>query len=412
MPRKPKKEQVSGQYFRWLVGTRNGVYYGDGRSNNPPLGRHSLATRDRAEALEHLRRLDLTKAIELGRADPALLQQDQESLLSLEEGQKRYLAFVSRPPVQGGGSPGTVKRYRTILAKFLGFAKEKGLLFWQQVNKDVLMRYGAWLEHEDYHDKTQYTELTVVKQVVKWMVGEKLLSATNLITLKLKKPEGTATYAYSQAQVRAIVAYCRGLEGLGWLADVVTALATTGLRIGELSNLRWGDVDVRRGLLHLKDTTRRGRRSKRHEARTTKSHKDRTLPLHDELRAVLVRLPRLPDGRVFHGPKQGKLKADTVRVVLKRDVLPALAGQFPADGDDPGITAGRVHSFRHYFVSMSADSGVPETTLKSWLGHRDSGLIQLYYHNKAEEGRKQLLSSIPFLGASSEKPAATENGEL
>src|SRR4051812_30257728 len=109
MPRKRKKERVPGQYFTWLLGTRNGVYYADGRSNAPGLGRHSLGTRDRDEALGRLRHLDLVKAVEVGLADASLLKADRDSLLPLEDGRRRYMGYVGRPAIQGGASPATVK---------------------------------------------------------------------------------------------------------------------------------------------------------------------------------------------------------------------------------------------------------------------------------------------------------------
>lgn len=244
----------------------------------------------------------------------------------------------------------------------------------------MLGRYGKWLEDRDYHDKTQYIELTVLKQALKWMVGEELLPPTSNFRLPLKKPTGTSTYCYTQDEVRAIIAHCRAGEELHWLADVVVALAVTGLRIGELAELRWSDIDLEKDLIRLTDTTRRSRKSKRQEARTTKTHRDRTLPIHSELRPILERLPRLPDNRVFHGPHDGKIKPDTVRNVLTREVLTPLAKKFPAVGDVPGITSGRLHSFRHFFCSMSADSGIPEQMLMSFLGHRDSEMIRHYYH--------------------------------
>ena len=40
---------------------------------------------------------------------------------------------------------------------------------------------------------------------------------------------------------------------LKWLADVVTALAYTGLRISELAEMRWGDIDLQNRMLHLPD---------------------------------------------------------------------------------------------------------------------------------------------------------------
>ncbi len=75
------------------------VYYADGRGNPQKVGRHSLGTRDRQEALVQLRRLDLVKATEFGLADTSVLQTNQAQLLTLDEGQQRYLAFVSRPAV-------------------------------------------------------------------------------------------------------------------------------------------------------------------------------------------------------------------------------------------------------------------------------------------------------------------------
>ena len=397
MPRKPTKERVAGRFFTWLVGTRNGVYYADGRTNPEDVGRHSLGTRDRDDALERLRHLDVVKAVEKKLADPSVLDTDTRSSLPFDLGQKRYLDYVSRPPVQGGATASSVKRYTAVLDKFVAFARRKGLRDWKEVTKETLSRYGRWLEEEDYGDATQYLELTTLKQVLKWMVGEKLLPTSNLVALKLKKSQGTSTYCYSHAQVQAIVAFCAARDRLRWLGRVVVALATTGLRIGELAALRWQDVDLERGVLHLRDTTRQVRRSTRHEARTTKSHRDRSLPVANELRGVLAQLPHSQDGRVFHGPHGGKIKPDTVRNVLRREVLAPLAKSFPAQGSDPGIVAGRLHSLRHFFCSVSADNDVPEQMLMSWLGHRDSKMIRRYYHLRQEESRKH-MDRIAFLG--------------
>jgi integrase len=311
------------------LGTRTGVYYADGRSNTPDLGRHSLGTKVRQEALDQLQRLDLVKAVEVGKADASLLKEDRHRLLLLEEGRRRYMEFAGRPPTQGGASLGTVKRYRAVFDKFTTFAEINCITYWQQVSKDVLRQYGKWLDDNDYHDKTQYIELTVIKQALKWMVEEGMLPPTSNFRLPLKKPTGSSTYCYTYDEVRAIIAHCRAVEGLHWLAAVVVALAVTGLRISELAGLRWTDIDLVLGILRLTDTTRRSRKSERKEARSTKSHRDRTLPLHNELGLILGLLPHLPDNRVFHGPNGGKIKPDTVRNVLKREVLSVLSEKFP-----------------------------------------------------------------------------------
>jgi integrase len=37
-----------------------------------------------------------------------------------------------------------------------------------------------------------------------------------------------------------------------WLRPIVTTLAWTGLRIGELINLRWKDVDLKERVIHIR----------------------------------------------------------------------------------------------------------------------------------------------------------------
>ena len=412
MARKRTKDLIQCKYFQWLLGTRdNGVYYADGRSNEVNVGRHSLGTAEHQVARERIHRLDLVQAVKFGFADASLLQSQQEQLLPIEEGTEKYLSFASRPPVQGGITRSSLKRYRAVVDKFLEFTRRQKLNYWQQVDKAALSNHGRWLEDEDYAYATQYLELTTIKQIMGWLIAEKLLPSSFSIAMKLGKPRGTSTYCYSQAQVQAMVEHCLSTPDLAWLGEVIIALATTGLRIGELTNLRWSDVESDKRLLQLRDTTRRSKKSQRLEARSTKSHRDRALPIHPELQTVLVRLLRSPDGRVFHGPKGGKLKPDTVRNILRREVLTPLASRFPTTVEGPGIVAGRLHSFRHYFCSLSAQNRVPEMVLMSWLGHQDAKMIRHYYH-QSEEGRVH-MNAIPFIGTagSAIKPSSVDETE-
>lgn len=173
--------------------------------------------------------------------------------------------------------------------------------------------------------------------------------------------------------------------------------------------MRWANVDLDRGVLHLRDTTQQVRRSERKEAQTTKSHRDRSLTIHADLLAVLKGLPRAADQRVFHGPRGGRLKPDTVRRILQRDVLAALAEQFPAADGRSGIAAGRLQSFRHYFASAAANAGVPEQVLMDWLGHQESRMIRHYYHLQRDEYRRQ-MGKIPVLGAECPPSGSASDG--
>ena len=86
MPKKREKERLVCEHFVWLLGQRGNVYVADGRSNTPPLGRHSLGTTNYDEAKVALCRLDLVKAVELGKADRNVLEWNEAETLGLEAG--------------------------------------------------------------------------------------------------------------------------------------------------------------------------------------------------------------------------------------------------------------------------------------------------------------------------------------
>jgi integrase len=136
---------------------------------------------------------------------------------------------------------------------------------------------------------------------------------------------------------------------------------------------------------------------KKGEIRTTKTGRSRSFPIHRELEKVLKTLAPAADGLLFHGPKGGRLKPDTVRIVLVRDVLKPLAKRFPSPPQGAGFRDGRLHSFRHAFCSACANGGVPEPAVRAWLGHADSEMIRVYYHLHNDEAQRQ-MDRLDFFG--------------
>jgi integrase len=134
---------------------------------------------------------------------------------------------------------------------------------------------------------------------------------------------------------------------------------------------------------------------------STKTHRDRVLPVHPELLKVLQGLPHHDDGRVFHGPLGGKIKPDKVRTTLLKHVLEPLQAKFPGQAGQRSLVDGRLHSFRHFFCSKCARDGVDQLTVKTWLGHRDSRMVAHYYHLHDEDAQRQMhkLNSVGGPGA-------------
>jgi integrase len=337
-----------------------------------------LGTTDRKEADDRLWRLDIHVAVSLGLADKALLYDTDTNSPALDDGYRLYMEDRSAPEVAGGASKKTRKRYRAVFQKFLPWAAEFHISHWGQVDESALKAYGALLENTGYAVRTVHLELTTLVQTIKFLVGKGLLSERCRVHMSLRKPADSPTYCYSTADVDAILHVCNNDPHLQWLGHVCLALACTGLRISELSALRWSDVDIRKEtILVANDASTAGPAEER---RRTKSRKNRVVPVHPELLKLLQILPRKEDGRVFHGPRGGALRSDKVLRILTRDVLPRAAKSLRDLGVETEIEKGRLHSFRHFFCSECANHNVPGLNLMAWLGHKNSEMMQYYYH--------------------------------
>ena len=120
-----------------------------------------------------------------------------------------------------------------------------------------------------------------------------------------------------------------------------------GLRVTELVSLRWDQVDLPGGLLHV---------------RRLKSGTPSTHPLQgDELRALRQLRRDWPDtgGFVFASERGGPLTAAGVRKMIART------------GQDAGLTAVHPHQLRHACGFALAAAGHDTRALQHWLGHRN-----------------------------------------
>lgn len=237
------------------------------------------------------------------------------------------------------------------------FLKKKGIYRWNFVRVPVLEQYAAWLDDQGYAYRSEFLELTTIKQAINWMITATPLPADCRIKMSLTNRTGADTDCWRPEEVEAIIQWCRSQPKLDWLGDVLTALACTGMRISELASLRWSDVDLENNMITLTDKSASRVRRKDGKRREIKNRRNRAFPIHPDLLAVLERPDNTAGGLIFRGPKGGVLSPDLVRRTLIREVLVELADEFPTPDGEIGFIGGRLHSFRHCFLSTCANMG-------------------------------------------------------
>ena len=129
---------------------------------------------------------------------------------------------------------------------------------------------------------------------------------------------------------------------------IIYTLLKTGMRRGEVLNLRWEDIDFDRNVIKVKKA---------------KSYRPREIPIDEKLKSILTNLPR-EDGKIFR---------------ISRFVL-------HMDFDKARKVAGldiHIHGLRHTFASQLVIQGASLFAVKELLGHSDIKTTMIYAHLSA-----------------------------
>ncbi len=156
----------------------------------------------------------------------------------------------------------------------------------------------------------------------------------------------------SEEEERALVEHCPM-----YLADMVVFALNTGLRSGEIFNLKWEEIDLQ---------------ARRLQTTTSKTRRRLELPLNDAALQVLESWLAIKRGPyVFYNWSTGAAFVDLSAGLRKACKAAGLSG----------ITW---HTFRHTFASRLTRKGVDIVTVKELLGHSTVTVTMRYAHSNHE----------------------------
>jgi integrase len=187
---------------------------------------------------------------------------------------------------------------------------------------------------------------------------------------KPSEPSGRARFL-DERELQTLLAACQRSRS-EYLYPLVLLALSTGARRGDLLELTWKDVDLRRGAVTFRDT---------------KNKETRTVAVRGRALKVLqsrAKARQLHEGRVF--PGKGGRQLD-----LKRAWLTAVRRA--------GLEDFRFHDLRHSAASYLAMSGATLPEIGAILGHKTPAMTARYAH-KAESHSAEVLDRMTsrFLG--------------
>ena len=154
------------------------------------------------------------------------------------------------------------------------------------------------------------------------------------------------------------------------VADMMRLVLYSGMRRGELLNLKWNDIDFEKGFIFISNP---------------KGGKSISIPLNERARTILLDHTKTDSEYVFPGRYGGK------RVEMKKTLTRIKeAAELPKEFRP-------LHGLRHVFASTLASSGqVDLYTIQRLLTHKSPHMTQRYAHlrDDALKGASELLDQI------------------
>lgn len=155
--------------------------------------------------------------------------------------------------------------------------------------------------------------------------------------------------------------------------------AFTGLHMGELLALRWGEVDFAAETIRVVRSFTLGGES------SPKSGRSRSVPMISEVATALARLGRSEyftgdRDLVFAGRAGGHLDSNQVRTTYHQAL------------SDAGLRRLRFHDLRHTFGPRAVEKAESILELKEWMGHANVQTTMRYLHYKSKADAARRLS--------------------
>ena len=315
----------------------NGVYYVIYRENGRRRWKSTGAT-VKTDALRELTRLK------------ELLQERGRSI-SLARFVDEFKAWG-----QSNHSPKTTALFKAVLGRFLSMFPGAFLSYLtpQHVDKFKAKRL------KEVKPVSVNVDLRMLKAAFNKARSWKLIDSDlfNGITLA-QLPEQTPPY-FSRAEFQTLLNTIRPQ----WLREMVLFAVLTGMRRGEIVNLKWSQVDLQKPIVTVESS----------ENFRTKQGKRRVIPLGEAARTVLQSKIGKSHCEYVFTLNDAKVYDNWVTHAFKKAVKDAKLD-----------TRLHFHSLRHTFASWLVQDGVSLFEVQKLLGHSSSSVTEIYSHLQPEQ---------------------------
>jgi integrase/recombinase XerC len=274
-------------------------------------------------------------------------------------------------------SPATVAAYQSDLVSFVDWAERGGLVGPEEVSRQTLRRYIAFLSTRGLARRSIARRAAALRRYFRWLHRTGTVPVDPSVGLSAPKGESRVPRVLSHSDLEQLLDAApapaeRGGRpaGAGEVAGAVTlrdmavmeVLYGSGLRVAELCSLSAADMDLTRRVV-----TVWGKGSKQRRVPMGEPSVDAVRRWLEQGRPLLVR-EGTPADAAFLGVRGGRLQSREVRRIL----------------DAHSSSPVHPHALRHTFATHLLDGGADLRVVQELLGHSSLDTTQVYTHVSKE----------------------------
>jgi site-specific recombinase XerD len=265
----------------------------------------------------------------------------------------------------------TTQKYKSVLGQFSMFVGHRVLL--SRVSSAQVYKF---LHSTDRAAITKKTYSTTLSPFFEWAIKQKYIGHNPTKHLKLERPPNKFPRYLSVRDVETVCEVIRAnisdiarLNGnADWLVPIVKVATLSGMRIGELTNLKWTHVNLEAQIISLQQE----------DNFETKSGKDRLIPISSDCNKVLSSLPQTCPW-VFASYSGKRL---CPRYVSRRFKHHCNLVEIDAN----------FHTLRHTAASWLIQAGCSLEAVRQLLGHSSIRVTERYVHLKPSAFSSEIRS--------------------
>lgn len=297
---------------------------------------------------------------------------------------ERFSAWLS-----GGLServkPSTYESYHRCITKYVvPFFQEKGH---EQITEKTAAEFAGAITHSpNLSASYQRKILSIFKTALRQLLKDSGESESLLRAVSLPRAESADVQAFSVREQRMIEKTVR--ESADRAAFGILLCFYTGIRLGEVCALKWGDIDFEAGALSVTRTVSRIKNFRDAGSKTI-------LEVGAPKSLKSIRKIPLPHFLAEMSAERKMDASDQDRYVLSGTGVPidprSYQKQFQRILRKAGVKSRKFHAIRHTFATRALELGVDIKTLSEILGHADVSItLNVYAHSMFEQKQKAI----------------------